>query len=527
MLETKNKNKGKKHFTLFALSFTLLNMEDYFIKIPREVKFAVETLQGAGFEAYVVGGCVRDLLCGNSPSDWDLATNATPAQIQAVFPDNFCDNKFGTVTARIESAGLLGESEFFEIEITPYRIESKYTDKRHPDTVEWAANISEDLSRRDFTVNAIALSYIKEAKSGKLKTETIDLFGGRADIKAKTIRAVRDPNERFLEDALRMMRAVRFSVTLGSGWKIEEKTELAISANAKWLREVSQERIRDEFVKIVASPRAADGVETLRKLGLLGYIMPELLDAYGVGQNKHHIYDCYTHLLKSLEFTAKKDFNLHVRMAALLHDIGKPKSKAGDGPDSTFYNHEIIGAKIARKILQRMKFSNKDVDRIVHLVRYHLFYYNVGEVGEASVRRLVRNVGKENLEDLLQVRMADRIGSGCPKAEPYKLRHLRYLMEKALLDPISAKMIKVNGKDIMDILNIPPGPKVGQVLDILLAQILNDPKLNDRIYLEAEIRRLGGLGEAELLRISQDAEKQRDSVEVKRDQMTKKKYWVT
>lgn len=502
-------------------------MQDYFDKIPKEVKFAIETLQQAGFQAYIVGGCVRDLLCGNPPSDWDLATNAKPEQIQAVFPDNFCDNKFGTVTARIESIGLLGERLFFEIEITPYRIESKYTDKRHPDTVEWADNVNDDLSRRDLTINAIALGYIKEGGSGKLKTETIDLFGGQADIKAKLIRAVRDPNERFLEDALRMMRAVRFSVTLGSGWHIEPATEEAVRVNAKWLREVSQERIRDEFVKIILSERAADGVEILRKLGLLSYIMPELVEGYGCGQNKHHIYDCYTHLLKSLEFAAKKNFNIYVRMAALLHDIGKPKAKAGDGLDSTFYNHEIIGARIAKKILQRMKFSNKEIEKIVLLVRYHLFYYNVGEVGEASIRRLVRNVGQENLEELLQVRMSDRIGSGCPKAEPYKLRHLRYLMEKALLDPISAKMIKVNGKDIMDILAIAPGPKIGQILDILLGQVLNNPKLNKRDYLEAEISRLGGLAEADLLKISKDAEKQKDEVEVKRDQMTKKKYWVT
>jgi poly(A) polymerase/tRNA nucleotidyltransferase (CCA-adding enzyme) len=352
------------------------------------------------------------------------------------------------------------------------------------------------------------------------------LFGGQADLAKKIIRAVRDPNERFLEDALRMMRAVRFAVTLGHGWSIEPKTEKAIVENAQWLRAVSQERIRDEFLKIIMSESAADGIELLRKLGLLIYIIPELLEGFGCGQNKHHIYDCYTHLFKSLEFTAKKKFNMQVRMAALLHDIGKPKAKAGDGPNSTFYNHEIIGARITKKILERMKFSKKDSDKIVHLVRYHLFYYNVGEVGEASVRRLVRNVGQENLEELLQVRMADRIGSGCPKAEPYKLRHLRYLMEKALLDPISAKMIKVNGKDIMDILEIAPGPKVGQILDILLAQVLNDPKLNEREYLEGEVRRFGGLGDVELEKIANDAEKQKNEVETKRDQMTKKKYWV-
>jgi len=497
-------------------------MQDLLDKIPDEVKTMIETMQSAGFQAYIVGGCVRDLLCGKAPSDWDVATNATPEQIQAVFPDSYADNKFGTIKVRAHSDK---ETDFLEIEVTPYRIESKYTDKRHPDTVEWADNINDDLSRRDFTVNAIAMSYIKEGN--KIKVEIIDLFGGKKDLDAKIIRAVRDPNERFLEDALRMMRAVRFAVTLGAGWNIEPETEKAIRANSRWLKEVSQERIRDEFIKIILSERAAEGVETLRKLELLGYIMPELLGCYGVEQNKHHIYDCYTHLLKSLEFAAKKKFNVHVRMAALLHDIGKPKSKAGAGLDSTFYNHELIGAKIARKMLQRMKFSNKDVDKIVHLVRYHLFYYNVGEVGEASVRRLVRNVGQENLEELLQVRMSDRIGSGCPKAEPYKLRHLRYLMEKALLDPISAKMIKVNGKDIMDILAVPPGPKIGRILDILLAQILNDPKLNEREYMESEIRRLGSLDEAELIRISQDAEKQKNAVEIKRDQMTKKKYWVT
>jgi len=498
-------------------------MQDYFDKIPQEVKLLIETMQASGFRAYIVGGCVRDLLSGNTPSDWDAATNATPEQIQQVFPDSYTDNKFGTVKVRIPK---LGPENFLEIEITPYRTESKYTDKRHPDKVEWADNIGDDLSRRDFTVNAIALSYTKEEKDKKVRTEIIDLFGGRDDIEAKLIRAVRDPNERFLEDALRMMRAVRFSITLGDGWRIESDTEQAIKANSKWLKEVSQERIRDEFEKIILSDRAAAGVEKLRELGLLDYIMPEIKAAYGVGQNKHHIYDCYNHLLKSLEFAARKNFNFYVRMAALLHDIGKPAAKAGDGPDSTFYNHEVVGAKIARKILQRMKFSKKDTDKIVLLVRYHLFYYNVGEVGEASVRRLVRNVGQENLEELLQVRMSDRIGSGCPKAEPYKLRHLRYLMEKALLDPISAKMIKVNGKDIMDILNTQPGPKIGQILDILLAQILNDPKLNERAYLELEIKRLGSLDEAELLQISQDAEKQRDNVEVKRDQMTKKKYWV-
>lgn len=502
-------------------------MHDLFNKIPQEVKFAIEELQRKGFQAYIVGGCVRDLLSGNPPSDWDLATNATPEQIQAVFLENFSDNKFGTVTARIKKNLLPEAADYFEIEITPYRVESKYTDKRHPDTVEWSDNINDDLSRRDFTVNAIALSYAYIKESEKPQIEIIDLFGGRDDIAAKVIRAVRDPNERFLEDALRMMRAVRFSVTLGNGWFIEAKTEQAIKVNSMWLKEVSQERIRDEFTKIILSDRAAEGIETLRKLDLLGYIIPELLDSYGCGQNKHHIYDCYNHLLKSLEFTAQKKFGFYVRMAALLHDIGKPLAKIGNGPDSTFYNHEIIGAKLAKKILQRMKFPKKEVDKIVLLVRYHLFYYNVGEVGEASVRRLVRNVGSENLEELLQVRMADRIGSGCPKAEPYKLRHLRYLMEKSALDPISPKMIQINGKDIMDILKIQPGPKVGKILEVLLSMVLDNPAKNKKELLKLETVRLGVLTDEQLEKEAIEAEKQKDAIEIKRDQMTKRKYWVT
>ena len=497
-------------------------MVQYLKKIPQSVRRLIDQFHDAGFEAYIVGGCVRDLLSGKEPSDWDVATNATPENTMSVFPDSYSDNKFGTTVVRM---GQPGTPEYLEVEVTPYRIESKYTDKRHLDKVEWADNINDDLSRRDFTVNAIALRYIKEG--GDYRVEIIDLYNGQSDLENKLIRAVRDPNERFLEDALRMMRAVRFAVTLGPGWRIDQATEAAIKSNAKWLVQVSQERIRDEFVKMIMSPRAAEGIELLRRLELLPYILPELLEGYEVSQNKHHIFDCYQHSVKALEFAAQKGFSMQVRMASLLHDIGKPRAKAGQGLDATFYNHEVIGAKMSQKILARMRFSNKDIEKIVHLVRYHLFYYNVGEVGEASVRRLVRNVGKENLEDLLEVRMADRIGSGCPKAEPYKLRHLRYLMEKTALDPISPKMIKINGKDIMDILAIAPGPRVGNVLDVLLSQVLENPAKNDRAYLESEIRRLGALPDADLAAVAAEAKKGVDAVEIKRDQMTKRKYWVT
>jgi poly(A) polymerase/tRNA nucleotidyltransferase (CCA-adding enzyme) len=499
-------------------------------KIPSEVRFAIEELQRSGFEAYIVGGCVRDLLREVRPNDWDVATSALPDQIQAVFPNNYSDNKFGTVTARIEKIAKKDEktvekSDFLEIEITPYRIESEYSDSRHPDSVEWAKNIKEDLARRDFTVNAIALSY--KLENGGTKADIIDPFNGQDDLKNKIIRAVREANERFSEDALRMMRAARFAITLGKGWIIDIETAAAVKKNVRLLDNISRERIRDEFLKMMDTDRAEEGIELLRELGLLKYIIPELEEGYEVGQNKHHVYDIYRHSIYSLRFAAHSKFNLHVKIAALLHDVGKPRAKQGDGPDSTFYNHEVIGAKMAQQILNRLKFPKKDSERIVRLVRYHLFYYNVGEVGEASVRRLVRKVGAENVDELLQVRMADRIGSGCPKAEPYKLRHMRYLIEKTAKDPISAKMLNVNGQDVMKILDIPPGPKIGAILDILLGYVLEDPDKNEKAYLTAQIRKLGKLSEEKLAETAKKAEEKKEVVQEKNDTMTKRKYWVT
>jgi len=323
------------------------------------------------------------------------------------------------------------------------------------------------------------------------------------------------------------MRVVRFAITLGDGWQIEEKTADAIKKNSPWLQAISKERIRDELMKIIMSERAAEGLELLRELALLKYIIPELEEGYKVTQNKHHIYECYDHYLRSLDYAAKKNFNKFVRLSALFHDIGKPRTKKGEGPDATFYGHEIVGAKITSQILNRLKFPKKEIEKIAKLVRYHLFYYNPEEVGESSVRRLLRQVGPENMEELLQVRMADRIGSGVPKAEPYKLRHLRYVLEKVSRDPISVKMLKVSGNDVMRILEIQPGPRVGQILDVLLGYVLEDPKKNEKGFLEKEIKKLGKLSEKELSSLAQEAKKERETLEMKRDEMTKKKYWVT
>jgi len=487
------------------------------MKIPKEVKLIISQFKKVGFEAYIVGGCVRDFLRNIEPNDWDVTTNAKPKEIQKTFPKSFYENKFLTVTVQTKSQS----PSLKEVEITTYRSEAKYSDKRHPDEIKFAKTIEEDLARRDFTINAMALTLEKN----EAKTRLIDPFDGRKDLKNKIIRAVGNPKERFSEDALRVMRAVRFATTLNL--KIEEKTAQAIKKNSPWLQAISKERIRDEFIKIIMADRADDGIKLLRNLGLLKYIIPELEEGYGVSQNKHHIYNCYEHSFLSLKYAAKRNFNKFVRIAALLHDIAKPRTKRGKGADATFYGHEILGAKMTIQVLSRLKFPKKEIEKIAKLVRYHLFYYHPDEVGNGSVRRLVRQVGPENMEELLEVRMADRIGSGCPKAEPYKLRHLRYVIEKVSQDPISVKMLKITGGDVMRILEIQPGPQVGDILDVLLGFVLEDPQKNKKEFLEKELKKLGNLAEKELKELAQKARKEREKLEMKQDEMTKKKYWVT
>ena len=493
----------------------ILGTMGYMKVVPREVREVISKLEKRGFKAYVVGGCVRDLLIGVEPKDWDVATSAEPEQIQKLFPDSFYENKFFTVTIRTKSK----ETALKEIETTTFRSDLQYRDHRHPKKVRVAKTIEQDLARRDFTMNAIALL---------LKTrgyEFIDPFKGKQDIEDKILRAVGKPQERFKEDALRMMRAVRLAATLG--FDIESSTKNAIQDASSLLKKISKERIRDEFVKIIMADNAVKGVELLRELRLLQYIVPELEEGYGVSQNKHHIYTVWEHNILALAYAVKQKWSCEVRIASLFHDVAKPRVKKGDGYNSTFYNHETVGGRMTREILSRMKFSKKEIERISKLVRYHLFYYNVDEVSESSVRRLVRNVGLENMEDLLKVRMADRIGSGVPKAEPYKLRHLKYLIEKVSKDPISVSMLKVRGDEIMKLLNILPGPKVGQINDILLNEIIEDPKKNIKQYLEKRIKALGKLKDKKVLNLAQKSRKDREQFDTKTDTMMKKKYWVT
>ncbi|OGN04763.1 MAG: hypothetical protein A2831_01825 [Candidatus Yanofskybacteria bacterium RIFCSPHIGHO2_01_FULL_44_17] len=481
------------------------------MKIPAEVKNIVQKLQAAGYEAYIIGGSVRHLIVGESPNDWDLTTNARPEEIQKIFPDSFYENNFGTVGVKTDS----DDPTLQVIEVTTYRIESKYTDKRHPDDVMYADRLEDDLRRRDFTMNALAMS-----EDGSVT----DLFGGQGDIKNKVIRAVGDPNERFNEDALRMMRAVRFVAQIG--FTIESGTLEAIKKNNGLIAAVSKERIRDELLLLIDSPDADSGIEILRETGLMKFVMPELLEGVGVAQNKHHIYTVWEHNIKALRYACDKGYSAEVRLASLLHDVGKPRSKRGDGHDSTFYGHEMIGANMTAQVVDRLRLPLKQAEKIIKLVRYHLFYYNVGEVTESSVRRLVANIGKENVEDLIKVREADRIGSGVPKAKPYKLRHLQFMIDKVARDPISPKMLKVKGDDIMRLLGAEAGPRVGMIINALMNEVLDDPSKNSAEYLSNRVLELNKLDEKELADLGKIGRQKMLKEEEKEVVKIKEKHYV-
>lgn len=468
----------------------------------------MKQLESAGFEAFAVGGAVRDVLLKKTPKDWDVATNAKPEEIQKMFPDHLYENQFGTVSVRTGEPKM---SDLFEVEVTTYRVDGDYTDGRHPNDVSFTDSLQEDLARRDFTVNAMAFN-----TAGDIH----DPFNGMADLKAGVIRAVGTATERFEEDALRMMRAVRFAAQLG--FVIEEETFQAIINLASTLKKVSQERIRDEFVKIIMSEHSADGVRVLASTKLLEQFLPEMTEGIGVDQNHHHVFTVFEHLVRALEYATKKDYSFEVRLASLFHDIGKPRSKDGEGNTATFYNHEHIGAKMVKDIMKRLKFSNEISEKVYLLVRYHQFYYDAEEVTASSVRRLVKNVGKENTEELIQVREADRIGSGVPKAVPYKLRHLKYMMEQVSTDPISPKMLAVKGDVLMKELSIEPGPHLGLIIKSLLADVLEEPKNNTIEYLLEQARLLNERSDKELAKNLATIEKaQKDQ-----EEDIKRKYYV-
>jgi poly(A) polymerase/tRNA nucleotidyltransferase (CCA-adding enzyme) len=477
------------------------------LNFPNYISDILTRLEKAGFEAYVVGGSLRDWLLGTTPKDWDITTNAKPEQIMNVLPDSKYENTFGTVMVAIRNDAKEAEAV---VEVTTYRSEQNYSDHRRPDSVVFEEKLENDLARRDFTINALAM-----ASDGKV----VDLFGGEKDIHKRIIRTVGEPVDRFKEDALRMLRAVRFRAQLG--FIIEPKTERAIQKCAGTIKFVANERIRDELIYILSSDHPAEGIEKLQELKLLNYIIPELEEGIGMAQNHHHTHTVYDHNLLSLKHCPNPEWQ--VRFASLLHDIGKARTRKIINGGVTFYNHEIVGAKIVAKIVKRLRFSTDDSERIVNLVRNHMFYYNVDEVTAASVRRLIRKVGEANLSDLIDFRVADRLGSGVAKAMPYKLRHLQYMMDKVRHDPVSVKMLKINGHDLMTVLGVEPGPKIGMILDVLLSEVIEDPDLNTKNYL---LKRSQELNSLELESLRQKAKEVITEKRIEEDDNLKKEFYV-
>ncbi len=490
------------------------------MEIPQTIKDIVKKLEDAGFEAYIVGGCVRDFLLGKKPKDWDITTNAKPEQIQKIFPKNFYENEYGTISVITEDK----DPTLKVVEITPFRLEGKYSDKRHPDEIKFADKLEEDLKRRDFTINAMALQIKND------KQRIIDPFDGYKDLKKKVIKAVGKADERFKEDALRILRAIRFAVKLE--FRIDKETAEALKNNANLLEFIAKERIRDELEKIILDKNAAKGLELLHKLTLLKYIIPELENCYGVTQNKHHQYTVFEHLIKALEYAANKNFDLETRLAALLHDIGKPQTKTGEGPESHFYGHDLVSVKLATEILQRLKFSKETIDTVSALIRNHMFRYNTNpELGDvttdSAVRRIIKNVGRKNIFKLINLRLADRYAQGnVKKIEKFDLRHIKFRMEKLLKEPLSVKELKINGNDVMKTLNIKPGPRIGLLLNALLQEILEDPTKNNREMLLQELKRLNDLSEKELKNLADEGKRNATLYNEQVETALKEKYFV-
>ena len=436
------------------------------------------------------------------PENCDLTTNATPEQSLEILKDldPFYNNDFGTVSYEVEVAG---KKELYEI--TTYRSEKEYSDFRRPDNVSWGKTLEEDVTRRDFTVGAMVIGQ----NDGKY--EIIDLVGGIADFEKGLIRAVGEAEKRFGEDALRMMRAIRIAAKLG--FTIEENTLKAILVKAPLLEKISKERVRDELMKIIGSDYPADGVSLLISTGLMKEIMPEVLEGRGIMQGGHHSLTVLDHMLETLKNCSSPD--PYVRFAAFIHDVGKPRSQrykcrkcgkmfrdlaedftecANCGYNQptrgmiTFYGHEVIGARMAKEICERLRFTNKQTEKVVTLVRMHMFAYQP-EMTDAAIRRIIRKVGKENISDMVLLRIADRKGSGSSTTS-WRFMELQKRIGEQLFEPMEINDMVVDGRDVMEVLKVQPGPIIGKVLRELFDEVLEDTSKNNKEYLLSRIKEI-------------------------------------
>ena len=496
--------------------------------IPGYVTRVTETIQNAGFEAFLVGGCVRDLIIGKEPKDWDITTNAKPEEIIPLFEKTIYENKFGTVGVCIPKSdnivtptdglpvadrhetddNVTHETKYHILEVTPYRTEAKYSDFRHPDEVLFSDKIEDDLKRRDFTVNALAYN--------PNKGQILDLYKGQEDIKDKVIRAVGNPNDRFQEDALRMLRSIRFSTELD--FAISYDTMQAISDNSALIKNISMERIRDEFTKIIMSNNPMAGIGLLEKLGLLQYIIPELEEGIGCEQKGAHIYDVWEHLLHALEHAGEKKWPLEIRLSALFHDIGKPRTRRYDATKDggkgkyTFFGHEVIGFRMTKMIMERLKYPKVITEKVLSFTRYHMFFSDTDKITLSAVRRVVQNVGRDNIWDLMKVRECDRVGM--KKAEaPHRLRKYHAMIEEVLHDPISVGQLAIDGKYMIETLHVKPGPRMGWKLNALLEEVLDDPTKNTKEYLSERVKSLGMLSDNELKALGERGKDKKDELE--------------
>ncbi|MCX6755860.1 MAG: CCA tRNA nucleotidyltransferase [Candidatus Nomurabacteria bacterium] len=491
--------------------------------IPEYVTHVTSTLENAGFEAFLVGGCVRDLMIGREVKDWDITTNANPEEIIPLFEKTIYENKFGTVGVCIpkvthETNTIVTQetvedvthvtipseikAEYHIMEVTPYRTEAKYSDNRHPDEVKFSKDISEDLQRRDFTINAMAYNIDKG--------QVIDLYKGQQDLTDSVIRAVGASSLRFQEDGLRMLRAVRFTSQLG--FMIDSDTMAGAVDNSHLLKNISGERIRDEFIKIIESPRSVEGVGMLQKLGLLKYIIPELEEGIGCDQGGAHIYDVFTHCLGALGHATDKGYSTNIRLAALFHDIGKPRTKRNGINKPTFYGHEVVGARMTRMIMERLKFPKDTIEFVSNMVRRHMFFSDTEQITLSAVRRVIQNVRPEHIWELMEIRECDRVGM--KKAEaPYRLRKYHAMIEECLRDPISVGQLVVDGNIMREELGVVPGRRMGWILHALLEEVLEDPTKNTREYLDIRVRELNDMTDETLKELADKAKELKDELE--------------
>ncbi len=427
--------------------------------VPPAVLALIGRLVEAGHAAYVVGGSLRDALLGRDPADWDLATDARPHRLVELFPGAVYENRFGTVAVR-------RDAEVFEV--TTFRLEHEYADFRRPHRLDFGDDIEADLARRDFTVNAMAWG----RRPGEPANALADPLGGRADLDARLLRAVGDPDARFREDALRMVRAVRLAATLG--FDIEPTTLAAIRANAGLVAHLSGERIATELEKLLGAPRPSVGLALMQEAGVLAVISPELAAQRGIAQSKVRGEDLWDHTLRAVDAAPVE--RPVIRLAALLHDIGKPATLA----EGHFPHHDAVGAQLADAFLRRLRYPRTPAEEVVHLVKHHMFVVDQGAT-DAAVRRFILRIGPERLEALFALRRADDLGSGADPDDPDTVAfRARVEREIHAAHPLDRGALAVDGHDLMGELGLEPGPRLGRVIDELLERVIADPGANER-----------------------------------------------